>query len=583
MIRFVFLAVLAFLALGLTSCGEKKQVPPAVSIRVERLATGDAFHVTWRSEQPTRALVFSRGLGLREGRWKPVGSGLKFVSRGGYDILESELDRIEFGAVIPERTSEVIGDYPFLTTFSDGGLVLYTGHLDAASIHCLNLCSPAEIEVARGGFNKTALQLIPRNSELIVTEAGVARQQLLFHPPPGGALVYFGRQEVSQANGFSVIADPRLPRWLERETKRLLPKILNLNAAKLGRRPHEPLVFIPYMNEENSRFSMRHSGSVVGNHVLLSLYGASWERRGPGTLDQYRKLLAHEAFHLWNANLFHNSHRTGTRWLHEGSADEFSILALAELGLLSSRELRQLRTEALNRCLIGLTGATIPESDYAAHIRNHYDCGSVVQSLLGYQLERQGSDLWTFWSSLFDVAGKNNRFYNPETFYSLANGQTSAPKLVDSLEALTQGKVGGPEGETDALEELFFSSFRTVGIDITATDDGDWPEWYRELVLERALSMALMADCGSAGYYVSDENSIRIVGRPSCRYLKSDQDITTIAGRDFRLEAVQVYDSIRSSCADEPSFEIAGPSLHAPLTLACPTLPRRPRYMSIAD
>jgi hypothetical protein len=574
------------LVLLLAACSAMDSQPAEVAVRVERMPSQKAFRVTWTLREPVQALAFGRGAGMRQGRWVPLGRGFRFEQRNGRDVLVSQSLTSNFQVMIPERFTEIAGDYPFLSPFSDGGVVVYTGYLDVAPFRCQgSSCLGSEVDKSARRFSSPQLEAVAAPGEILVSGARVSGRSLIVKPPAEGALVYFGRQLVYQQDGYSLVADANLPTWMIREVQSLLPGILSLNAARLGHAlKAPPMIYITY-SKSSSVVSLSHSGAVVGNQMLLSLYGSRWARRTVSSREEFTKLLAHEAFHLWNASLFHSVNRPGGGWLHEGSADAFAFFSLYEMGVISHSRYSQLVTESLNRCLIGLNGTDLPSSSGALGARNHYHCGAVMEAVLHHDLQTRGLDLWQLWARLFERAAGKGGFYDHEDFFAVANEIAGASGVVSELSRLANGRIDFRRDASRSLESFFFQLFGTAGITLVASEI-QWPDWYARAAGERALGEAISADCAGDGYFLTITNGVRLVGGPRCRHLKNDHEIGRIADHRIWRDGVQLYDFIRRNCQERNTIPLTtvmtgGHSSPQSLSLTCPALPQRTRFMRI--
>jgi len=580
-------ALLTFLMLvagGLAGCGsDAPGSAPAIGIRVERVPAERAFLVTYDLAVDARALVFKRDRVLfRAQSWTPK-TGDQTLARwkGKEAIVSSQVTR-RFEVLVPENFVEFGGDYPFMSEFSDGGIALFTGHLDVVPVACGSSCSDKELraavsEAANGPSPPVYLTLVPAPGQKVIAE-GVPGQPLMsatsisLNPSSQGVIAYFGELEPVPRRGYSVITDPKLPSWIPPVLDRYLPLIVDLHKRKLGRGPAAPsLIFIPRPTSAR-RYSSTYSGAVVGNRMVLALFGSTWETDTPKVREEFLKLVAHETFHLWNASLYHSVDKPGGAWLHEGSADAFAYLALLELGVLRSERYVELQEEAINRCLVGLSGADLVPSDRSWPARSHYECGAVIEHLIHRRLRRGGADLWKLWSALFDVAARKDGFYTHDDFFAVAAQLTADAPVLAYVKKLVAGEA--------RLESFFFAAYGSVGAVLVA-DDQKWPDWYHRLIGERALSAALESDCSAGeGYFMATPTGrVKLVGGPSCRNLKEEREIRAIGRHRLWDEGVQAYDLVRLTCMTQNSITISKPRRGKIVELLCPDLPERPRFV----
>lgn len=570
------------IAFGLTGCAREESRPPAVDVKVEHLPAARAFRVTYETSFNARALVFNRSqIPFRVRRWMPFAGRAELQSRGGREVLIANAPTQVFQIMVPEQAIELAGDYPPVTAFSDGSLVLYSGHLDVTPISCVEVCTDDDIRSKAKTPAPVRLTLVPGTGERVVAGGQPSSSSLTLSPPSEGAFAYFGNLPLHARGDYSVVIDPQMPGWVLAEFDRYFPQVLDLNARKLGRSlPSPTVVMMPY-REVATTISSTYSGAVVGNQMLLTLYGDHWKARSNSAREDFLKLMAHESFHFWNASMFHSVDSPGGAWLHEGSADAFAYLALYELGIVQGSRLTELQGEALNRCIVGLSGTDLPSSDRSSRsMRNYYDCGAIVQQLVNRAARRNGSDLWKTWSKLFDRAESRDRFYTHQDFFEIADNETKGSSVLRSVESLVSGSVKGTDVSGNSMvESHFMISFGQVGVALVA-DDRRWPDWYQRLVGERALAAAVEADCASEGRFVGLSSKARLVGGPGCRHLKEEREVYSLGRYSLWDDGVTLYDLIRNRCLQgTATFEIRGSDLE----LTCPQLPRRPDFLRFQD
>jgi hypothetical protein len=565
---------------SLVGCGNLEPPVPPPEIRVERVPSENSFRVTWILQEPVRALAFRRAPGLRQNRWRPLGKGFRFESRHGTELLVSASETKRFQVIIPESAASFQADYPFLSFFSDGGVVLYTGHLQASPLRCEGGgrrvdCSLREMEKSRGTRRLAHLEALSSSGEILVSGSQAKTRSLRLVLPQEGSFVYFGRRPVYRFDQFQMISDPSLPAWVVEEAQSLLPAILELNANRLGRKLSTvPVVYLTYSKNASS-VNLSHSGAVAGHQITLSLYGPRWLQRNAASVEEFQRLLAHEAFHLWNASLFHSVGRPGSRWLHEGSAEFFAFISLFELGKISHGRYKELLTESLNKCLLGLNGKTLPESDFGQSVRNHYNCGAIVKSAMHHETQHYGWNLWRVWRGIFDRASVKGGFYDQEDFFGVIADAAGTSELAPMIRSFVKGNVGSDSSE---LEAYFFRLFAAIGIPLVASEI-QWPEWYARSAGERALSEALSADCRGEGFILTTHSGVRLAGGPRCRHFKLDHEIRRVANYRVWRDGVQIYDLIKRSCASSEMFQLGSNSDGEAMWITCPSLPARPRFM----
>lgn len=575
---FIILSLLV--AMGSIGCARSYDDHRVIELTVERVPKLRSFRVSWKAERAVSALVFTRNIGGHRARsWLAQDEGLRFESIDGRERLVSQEKRNVFEVLIPERIYDVAGDYPLLSKYSDGGVVFYSGHLDAAAVDCPQGCSSEAFDKLSSAPERLVLVAAPGENAIGDGKSGPV---VSLSPTPDGSFVYFGRQTLEKGKGFRAVLDPGLPAWVWPELKEYFPQFIDLNTRKLGRSLNgEPTLFVPFQTGL-SRSTLRRTGAVVSTQVLIGLSGERWNQRTPGAREELLSLLAHETFHLWNASLFHSIAKVGGHWLHEGGADAMAFISLMEVGAVSKNRYMSLQSESLNRCLVGLIGTDLPSSNSPWAIRNHYNCGAVVQYLVKQVLMKRNSSLWTLWRRVFNHAVMEGGFYTHDKFMSLVDSEAQDPLLLKAILDITTGSVNGA-GRTSGLqlEAFFMNAFKSAGVTLAASDR-NWPDWYHNLVAERALASILEADCGGEGSFIFENGKARMIGSSSCRTLREDADVTHIGEYRLWSDGVRAYDHARHICSVQSHLDLLEAGREKRLRFKCPQLPKRPRFVTFS-
>lgn len=120
---------------------------------------------------------------------------------------------------------------------------------------------------------------------------------------------------------------------------------------------------ILFITHNNSHYY----GNVAGNIIHINVNG----------LEQVKlaQLLAHEVFHLWN---YSESKNRGDMWLHEGSAEYFSIKYLLDRGIIDKNGFRKKLNSDINVCYSSLRNHSINNATFLGNSDIPYFCGSMI-------------------------------------------------------------------------------------------------------------------------------------------------------------------------------------------------------------
>lgn len=143
--------------------------------------------------------------------------------------------------------------------------------------------------------------------------------------------------------------------------------------------------------------------------------------------DEYYKIykfISHEIFHIWNA---HEHSHSGFAWLHEGSAEYFSMESLFDLDYIDNHTLTKLKRTALNYCYRYYKehNKNIMNSDDT--IVSVYTCGDSLHIILE-KLESK-KIVFDIWKSLF----KNGHYNSDKFFKKIKENPAISQSTIDTI------------------------------------------------------------------------------------------------------------------------------------------------------
>ncbi len=539
---------------------------------LQHTQTREEWNVTYQTTTAVSGLIFTHQKNhFRSSTWQIESPDVHLVVLGDKEALISSSPRSEWRVRFNTYTNEVYDDYPFMTEFTDGGTSVYTGHLDVTTLQCQSTCTVSDVREQWAPSNEMTYQIFPGPGESIVVDDHISRLPIELKPGPQGTLIYFGQATPTVMGGYRLLVDEKLPKWIQYEIDQYLPQVLDLYRNSLGfDLPKAPIIFVPYIPGNTVTLS-NAIGGVINQHLQIALYGSQWSKRTDKNREALLKLLFHEVFHFWNSFRFKTVDIPGGKWLHEGSADAMAHLALLDLGIVSQTRYQQLNSEALNRCLVGISGTSLALSKTRTELRNFYDCGMAFNLMAQASVEPadQPDNLFRFWRELFHQAESADRIYTHDMFFHLIEGQTwgkAAPAFIKQI-------VAQPLTSPD---ETFTEAFKGLGIKLETQTDA-WPNWYHEVLSSKAIDSIMARDCRGSGVYAIADKMVQIVGDQNCDHLKSYYQAISIGGHSLLTAGVLAYDFIQETCQLSPS--VALKTNQGEIEAACPNLPRRPAFL----
>lgn len=362
------------------------QPDPPIKFTVTHVVADDAWEVRWRFREPTTGILFDRRQpGNRHETWKP-GDNQTWVKEGEHELIKT-IDRkpiTEFSARFASDP-RIEGRAPPLNVhYTDGSRLLFTAQV---GVHALTPCTP---RCDRRGFGEPRVWEF-RSSDpartLRVADTAAAGT-LTWNEPGGdvrGTYLYSGSIKAIDGGPFLMVLDPGLPAWLADDTRRVFPELFKFHRDRTGiALDFRPVVFAA-RTDPNDHGQALH-GRTLPAVLQLAARGDAWVTANADRTALWFEFLAHESFHLWNAQLARRSTDQRDEWISEGSSMYEAALALRNAGLLDDPSFATRITKAASGCMRKLTGPLFDDLAEPAY----YDCGQLVHFLVDRKLAKSG-------------------------------------------------------------------------------------------------------------------------------------------------------------------------------------------------
>lgn len=333
------------------------------------------FRVEYRLSEPARALYFVRNADdFRTLRWRSSDPVI-FHKADGQTRVERR-DGAAFVSIAFELDGriydDIARDYAPFSPFSDGGVLIHTGHLHA--------CADAPC----GADAAWAIVAEPARRRRVAVGETEARGALAFIDRADGSFVYMGAKRPTDIGGIRAVFDDAAPDSVRRALKTSASDLLTWFDAAFGASAARPTFYISAgPAPEGLGFESR--GAALNHQISIHLIGGGWRAHlSPerGFLPWY---FAHEIAHTRQdvedrpiTDAFMRD-----AWVQEGGAEALAALAVRAVdpGLSGYVEARIAR--AVDDCANAMSApaATRPDPSYA--------CGLAVQMAIDADLRRQ--------------------------------------------------------------------------------------------------------------------------------------------------------------------------------------------------
>jgi hypothetical protein len=404
----MFRAIAAFVALLIGGCAAMPR--SGVHVDVEEQPAAHRWRVRYDLSSPISAIEFPETRkAFRRGAWTIIEpAGARWELRGDHDAIifaaPSSRVIVEFADDFSEREK----DYLLNVAFTDGGRLLYTGHLRIGD---------ARHDWRFHSARHRTIRILDRNGEGSLTWASSS-----------DTYVYFGSIQPVSTPRMTLIVDPGLPSWIAKQLRERVPPMFDYFAAKmktdLGFRP---LVLLSHGGAGSSGFSFK--GGTLRGLVQLDVRGSGWSKESKEGSEEWFRHVAHEVFHLWESQRFVKD--DGAEWLGEASAEYASVMAFRELGGGDEQTIHRRVVEAANECIVNIGDTSLSTTSERGRFRNVYSCGLVTQWIAA---ARTG-DAWKLFRMTFD----RKTPYTTADYLASLRAMTSSP---DAVEQLVSGQTG---------------------------------------------------------------------------------------------------------------------------------------------
>lgn len=353
---------------------------------LERLAERD-WRATYCFDEPVLALAFTRrGEGIRRSSWISAEDGLQLVFTGDQAKLQHPKNNLFSCAAVSFKTDTRIPEknYMAFSTFSDGGVSVYTGYL-LGQVY------------KDGDWREMALR---------ASYKGLPEDKVITRNPAvlGAQFVYFGKLAVRQTPAATLVIDPAMPSVARLGVLSAVPRANEMLKILFGYSPKEPyLVFMAAGELETSPSDHTKAGTQP-YQILFTMKGkgaARWADSDPLYFPQFTM---HEVVHIWQKDVWGDSFGPDTAWVDEGAADALSHEMMARTGAYRAEKYAAVWKGVESRCRLILKETSIHGAAEAGRFDAFYQCGALINRLVGEALNpvAPGEGLIDFWRAMME-------------------------------------------------------------------------------------------------------------------------------------------------------------------------------------
>ncbi len=505
-----------------------------IKVTVKQMTQQD-WMLEYQLPKAVEQVSFYREGDLARSDWTLLKDNLVFVAESSTRTLIKSVDGTLFDRFKIQFNSNfdhLDKDYELNQAFSDGGLTLYTGHL---------LLSINEEAIEH------QFKFMPRKDNHSIVKGKVSSiEQDWLDSDFEGTYVYFGSTQPLKTKHMVAVLDQQLPEWIREEMMSALPKIYAYYTEQFKVALNEtPMILFSYKNTEES--GTQYSGGALPGVIQLNLTGKDWQQKSKENLSGFLHFIAHEAAHLWNAQMLELSGDNTESWIHEGGAEAVSLKALLMLDVYQPSDVSAANEKYLNECIDGLKLNSVTDFEKHKNFRAFYSCGAVIAWLSEkvMQTKQANTDLFDLWADLIQRINANNLQLTTEQYLkSLLLLSDDTKTIANIITLLTEPQV--------RPIEFFMQVFKEAGIQIKANNKH--PNKAQQAI-QTTIKHLMMIDCKT--YSFENHKDYYTVGNiQSCNSLKPGMKITEIAGLEVKNKGHEIYNKVQESCKDNKLIQL---------------------------
>ena len=467
--------------------------------------TAEGVRVDYRLAAPTSRFVFDPPLSP-EARVTAIREGMTVAS----DAVTADQPLAEFSLLFRPDRIRVDATYPVISRLGEGWM-----------IHVPSL-------LGKTGVAVPGVEIAPGPGWVLITGPGVQ---------PTDGFVYIGPGPADGAAGPHILVDSTVPEWLAEDARAALETSDAFFAKGLGiPAPGRPVLLIGALPPEDRS---TYVGDVTPNGVINLQFAIRMvpSERDSGFTDMVSPFVAHETFHVWQGDRYREVDGVNGRWLTEGAAEYFSLLALAVQSPEAAARSREALARHLGTCLSAMDER--PQGLLRLQGRDaeltRYDCGTVSQWLTDLRFKSEGG-LFAVWRRLLTL---------PDGF---GVGDFRAV-LADHHSDPDAGHAALLEGADD-IRGAILTALDGLGGAVSVADPGS-AAW-----ANAALWPLLESHCsGQMGIQTENGRFLLDTG-DRCGPLSGDLEAVSVAGHRLDASGEAGFRAVEAACAGKGDVSV---------------------------
>jgi len=407
------------------------------TFELKRMGMAD-WRATYCLDAPVTAVAFSRPIaGLRYRSWRVASEGFRLEHYGDISrLVHADGQPFTCAAVhIQTDTSIPRKDYMPFSTFSDGGVSVFTGYMMGQAYQ-------------QGAWQDMQLRASYRGlgGDAVVTRAPDALQE---------QFVYFGPHEARDVPGAALVIDPKSPASARLGILSTLPRGNKLLGDLFGFAPREPYLVLMAAGELEAAPNDQTKAGTLPYQILFTMKGKGSARWADSDPLYFPRFTMHEMLHIWQREVWGDWLGDDHPWVHEGGAEALAYELMDRAKAYKAGQLDGLWAKVSNKCRNLLAETSVHDAPANGRFDAVYQCGALVNRMVGAALnpDAPGDGMIRFWQAMAaaHTAGTQNAGSEQlylDTMQALGFGDQARAALVTFLEE----KPANPDAALKALK-----------------------------------------------------------------------------------------------------------------------------------
>ena len=326
-------------------------------------------------------------------------------------------------------------NYYAFSTFSDGGVSLFTGYFMGV------------VQTTTDWYDtQLSASYVPRSGGHMYTRIS----ENLVHQH-----VYFGPQVATELADGLVIVDPAMPALASDGILKTLSAVNSQLSRVFGADAVGRVSVYMAAGELDAFDGYSQKGGALQDQILFTLKGRGGAQLAERQPTYYPKLAGHELIHILQQRVWPML-GNDRPWVHEGSADALAFEVMRLGGIYTPEKYASVWQQVAGRCAADLAKSSVHDGPVRGNFKIVYTCGALINQLSGGLVDPTdpGRGVMKLWQQMAAWPDADRATDKSEQLFFKTLEHMGAPKAkVEKLRAFLTLKPEDPKAAVAALRQ----------------------------------------------------------------------------------------------------------------------------------